>query len=54
MLKSIIAEFPGPSPCKVRLAGGKIFDLGPSGYIDFEKAVGPLRLTFGTSAVKIV
>jgi DNA polymerase III subunit alpha len=54
MLKSIIAEFPGLSPCKVRLAGGKIFDLGPTGLLDFEKAVGPLRLTFGTSAVKII
>ena len=53
-LKSIISEFPGSSPVKVKLAGGKIFDLGPTGLIDFEKAVGPLRLAFGTNSVKIV
>jgi DNA polymerase-3 subunit alpha len=53
-LKAIIREFPGTSPVKVKLAGGKIFDLGPTGLIDFEKAVGPLRLAFGTNSVKIV
>jgi hypothetical protein len=53
-LKGIIREFPGQSPVKVKLAGGKIFDLGPTGLIDFEKAVGPLRLTFGVNSVKIV
>ena len=53
-LKGIIAEFPGRSPVKVKLAGGKVFDLGPSGFVDFEKAVGPLRLTFGSNSVKIV
>lgn len=50
-LKEIIAEFPGQSPCKVRLAGGKVFDLGPTALVDFEKAVAPLRLTFGSQAV---
>ena len=53
-LKAIIAEFPGTSPCKVKLAGGKVFDLGPSGLVDFEKALGPLRVTFGSNAVKII
>ena len=53
-LKSIIGEFPGQSPVKVKLAGGKVFDLGPSGLVDFEKSVGPLRLTFGSNSVKIV
>jgi len=53
-LKSIIAEFPGASPCKVRLAGGKTFDLGPRGLVDYEKAVGPLRVAFGSSAVSVV
>lgn len=53
-LKAIIHEFPGDSPCKVKLAGGKIFDLGPSGLVDFEKAIAPLRLTFGSNAVKII
>jgi DNA polymerase-3 subunit alpha len=53
-LKGIIHEFPGRSPVKVKLAGGKIFDLGPTGFVDFEKAVGPLRLTFGSNSVKIL
>jgi DNA polymerase-3 subunit alpha len=53
-LKAIIAEFPGTSPCKVKLPGGKVFDLGSSGLVDFEKALGPLRVTFGLNAVKIV
>ena len=53
-LKSIIAEFPGTSPCRVKLAGGKVFDLGPSGLVDFEKALAPLRVTFGSNAVKII
>ncbi|MEY3806926.1 MAG: polymerase alpha subunit, partial [Actinomycetota bacterium] len=53
-LKGIISEFPGASPCKVQLAGGKVFDLGPTALVDFEKAVAPLRLTFGSNAVKIV
>ena len=53
-LKSVIADFPGQSPVKVQLTGGKIFDLGSHGLVDFEKAVGPLRLTFGSHAVKIV
>jgi DNA polymerase-3 subunit alpha len=54
ILKEIIREFPGESPVKVKLTGGKMFDLGPTGLIDFEKAVGPLRLTFGTNSVKII
>jgi hypothetical protein len=53
-LKAIIAEFPGPSPCKVKLTGGKVFDLGAAGQLDFEKALAPLRLTFGSNAVKII
>ena len=53
-LKAIIAEFPGPSPCKVKLTGGKVFDLGDTGRLDFEKALAPLRLTFGSNAVKII
>jgi hypothetical protein len=53
-LKEIIAEFPGQSPCKVQLAGGKMFELGPKALVEFEKAVAPLRLTFGSNAVKIV
>jgi DNA polymerase-3 subunit alpha len=53
-LKDIIAEFPGQSPCKVQLAGGKMFDLGPSALVDFEKALAPLRLAFGSNAVEIV
>ncbi|MFY8239072.1 MAG: DNA polymerase III subunit alpha [Ilumatobacteraceae bacterium] len=53
-LKAIIHEFPGESPCKVKLSGGKIFDLGPSGLVDFEKAIAPLRLAFGSNAVKII
>ena len=53
-LKSILAEFPGASPVKVKLAGGKVFDLGPHGSVDFEKAVGPLRVTFGSAAVQVV
>ena len=52
-LKSIIAEFPGASPCKVRLAGGKTFDLGPRGFVDYEKAVGPLRVAFGSGSVTV-
>jgi DNA polymerase-3 subunit alpha len=54
VLKAIIAEFPGVSPCKLKLAGGKIFDLGPSGLVDFEKALAPLRVAFGSTAVKII
>jgi DNA polymerase-3 subunit alpha len=53
-LKAIIAEFPGLSPIRVQLATGKMFDLGPTGLVDIEKAVGPLRLTFGSQSVKIV
>jgi hypothetical protein len=53
-LKEIIADFPGQSPCKVQLAGGKMFDLGPKALVEFEKAVAPLRLTFGSNAVKII
>jgi DNA polymerase-3 subunit alpha len=53
-LKSIIAEFPGQSPCKVQLAGGKMFDLGPKALVEFEKALAPLRLAFGSNAVEIV
>jgi len=53
-LKAIIAEFPGASPCKVRLAGGKTFDLGPRCLVDFEKAVGPLRVAFGSGSVSVV
>ena len=53
-LKSIIAEFPGLSPIRVQLVTGKMFDLGPTGMVDIEKAVGPLRLTFGSQSVKIV
>ena len=51
-LKVILSEFPGASPCKVRLPAGKVFDLGSA--VDFEKAVGPLRLNFGINAVEIV
>lgn len=53
-LKSIIAEFPGASPCKVGLAGGKVFDLGPDHCVDFEKALGPLRVAFGSTSVMAV
>ena len=53
-LKGIIADFPGVSPVKIQLAGGKVFDLGPKGLVDYDKAVAPLRLAFGSSAVKIV
>jgi len=53
VLKRIIAEFPGQSPCKVELTGGKAFDLGPAGLVDFEKAVGPLRVAFGINSIKI-
>jgi hypothetical protein len=31
-----------------------MFDLGSSGLVDIEKAVGPLRLAFGSQSVKIV
>jgi DNA polymerase-3 subunit alpha len=53
-LKAIIAEFPGLSVVKIQLPGGKMFDLGSSGLVDIDKAVGPLRLAFGSQAVKIV
>jgi DNA polymerase-3 subunit alpha len=53
-LKSIIAEFPGLSPIRVQLVTGKMFDLGPTGLVDIEKAVGPLRITFGSQSVKII
>ena len=53
-LKTIIAEFPGESPLKVRLAGGKVFDLGPTSMVEFEKSVGPLRLAFGVNAVDVL
>ena len=53
-LKTIIAEFPGSSPCKVGLAGGKVFDLGPEHCVDFDKALGPLRVAFGSSSVTAI
>ena len=53
-LKGIIAEFPGVSPVRIQLVGGKMFDLGPGGLVDMDKAVGPLRLTFGSQSVKII
>jgi DNA polymerase-3 subunit alpha len=53
-LKAIIAECPGLSVVKIQLPGGKMFDLGSSGLVDIDKAVGPLRLAFGSQAVKIV
>jgi DNA polymerase-3 subunit alpha len=53
-LKAIIAEFPGDSPVRLQLAGGKVFDLGAGHLVDIEKAVAPLRLTFGSNAVKII
>ncbi|MSZ55743.1 MAG: DNA polymerase III subunit alpha [Actinobacteria bacterium] len=53
-LKAIIADFPGVSPVRLQLAGGKVFDLGPGHLVDIEKAVAPLRLTFGSNAVKII
>ncbi|MEN9552723.1 MAG: polymerase alpha subunit, partial [Actinomycetota bacterium] len=53
-LKAIIAEFPGLSSVKIQLPGGKMFDLGGTALVDIEKAVGPLRLAFGSQSVKIV
>jgi DNA polymerase-3 subunit alpha len=53
-LKRIIAEFPGASACKIVLAGGKVFDLGPGHGVDFEKAIGPLRVVFGSASVSVI
>ena len=53
-LKSILADFPGESPVRIRLAGGKMFDLGQEGRVDVEKALGPLRIAFGMNAVSII
>lgn len=53
-LKTIIAEFPGFSPVRIQLPGGKMFDLGSGGLVDIEKAVAPMRLTFGSGSVKII
>ncbi len=53
-LKGIIAEFPGLSPVRIQLVGGKMFDLGPTCLVDIDKSVGPLRLTFGSQSVKII
>jgi len=52
-LKTIISEFPGMSPIRIQLPSGKMFDLGGSALVDMEKAVAPLRLTFGSGSVKI-
>ncbi len=52
-LKTIISEFPGMSPIRIQLPSGKMFDLGGSALVDIEKAVAPLRLTFGSGSVKI-
>jgi hypothetical protein len=41
------------SPIRIQLPSGKMFDLGGSALVDMEKAVAPLRLTFGSGSVKI-
>ena len=52
IIKEVIAEYPGPSPVMIGLSSGRVFDTGQT--VDFNKAIGPLRVNFGSSAVKLV
>lgn len=54
VLKGVIGDYPGASPVKLMLSGGKVFDTGAEFCVDLAKAIGPLRLHFGVHAVKVL